>query len=361
MWKPLVFAGMGVGVICFIVYGIHFMNYSPSSAPASPVVNTGATATQTARPTATQTPKTADASNVTINVQPVQPPRSPDAISITSFGTTHAALKWSGGLNATEYAVYRATQPNFAKARLVARVQGSTYQDAGLTPGITYFYWVAAENGSGTAQPTTYAKVTTYDSWAQIESQYANSVVKITTYTTALGVFGNGVSGTGWIAPGGYIVTNWHVVHDWNWVIDVYDQAGNKYHAKIVKLDKSHDLALLQFIGQAPTLPALPIGGTVQVGQAIGIFGHPGGEALTLTTGTVTETGVSETVTVPDSPDLQLSNMVQTDAGSVGGNSGSPVFNQWGKVVGIEESGSSTDGNVNYFVPVQYLQQWGIQ
>ena len=58
---------------------------------------------------------------------------------------------------------------------------------------------------------------------------------------------------------------------------------------------------------------------------------------------------------------LTLSDMAQTDAGIVGGNSGSPVFNQWGKVVGIEESGDTNDGNMNYCVPVKYLQQWGIQ
>lgn len=263
MGWDLVAIGLGV-----ILIGIRYLTYSPPESPVSQ--------SSVAAPVIT---RHSSASHGTVMVAPpTKPPQSRASIGVTAFGPTFATLRWPMSQDALDYVLYRSTTSNFANAKWIARQPDTTYNDTGLRQDTTYYYWVAAENSVGSSKPLTYARVTTHDSWSTIENQYADSVVKIKTYTSALGEFGDSVYGTGWISPGGYIVTNWHVIHDWNWVIDVYDQAGNKYHAKIVEEDESHHLALLQFVGPAPGLSPLPIGGAVQQGVPLRSTDIPAGK-----------------------------------------------------------------------------------
>lgn len=347
--------------LCVMAFGLNMVGFIPGRL-GSTVVGSNSTQTATTRAAGSSA---APQSGV-IATPPVQPPQSPATLVAVRFGSNDATLSWSQSARAQTYLLYRGTTPDFSQAQVIVEQSGTLYRDTGLNPLTTYYYWVGAKNESGTAPPLKRVSFETYDTWSDIERNDANSVVKIKVYTSALGVFGSEKEGTGWLAPGGYIVTNDHVIANWNWVIDIYVQnsgtpnfSGQKYHAKVVAVDEAHDLAILK-VQNFPQDTPLPISATpAQVGDTIAVYGRPGGEQLTLATGQVVQTGDSAHVT-GDGVDLSMTDLTLTDAPSVSGNSGSPVLNQYGQVVGIMESGSANTGNHNYFVPVKYLNQWGI-
>ena len=290
-------------------------------------------------------------------------PGSPTGVQVTAVSSSYVDLSWNDSvMDRNAYIVYRGTSPVFKRASPVGSTPGTTFMDKNVQPGTVYYYWVAAQNAAGTSTPKTAVKVQTYLSWSQIQQRYQDSIVKIKTYTTAFGAFGSAVEGSGWFAPGGYIVTNWHVIRHWNWVIDVTlhndggKYRGQMYHAKVVYESQEHDLAVLK-LENGWSGAALPVGETMATnGQRVAALGHPGGEALTLTQGRVVATGLDQSVsTIGTLPDMTRSTIP-----CVGGSSGSPVFNGYGQVVGVMESADPNDGNISYFVPSVFLSQWGI-
>ncbi|QSO47563.1 S1 family peptidase [Alicyclobacillus mengziensis] len=290
-------------------------------------------------------------------------PASPSGVRVSSVGSSFVSLSWNDSvMDRNAYIVYRGTTPVFRQARVVDSTTGTSFIDRYVQPNTVYYYWVASQNAAGTSTPKTAVKVQTYLSWSQIEQRYQDSVVKIKTYTSDLGVLGSYVEGTGWFAPGGYIVTNWHVIRNWHWDIDVIlhhdggQYKGQLYHAKVVYESKSHDLAILKLNNGWSGNPLRIASASAVAGQRVAALGHPGGEALTLTQGRVVATGVAQSVssigTLPD--------MTRSTIPCVGGSSGSPVFDGYGQVVGVMESADPNDGNISYFVPATFLSQWGI-
>ena len=176
---------------------------------------------------------------------------------------------------------------------------------------------------------------------AQVYAQNADSVVAINcSVPSAYGQMISSGSGFVWSADG-YIVSNHHVV-DGAESITVVTNDGAEYAATYVGSDSSNDIALLKV--EAQDLKAVTVGASSSliVGDRVAAIGNALGElASTLTVGYVS--AMDRIVTTEGS---QI-NMIQTDAAINSGNSGGPLFNMKGEVIGIttaKYSGTSNSG-----------------
>ena len=192
-----------------------------------------------------------------------------------------------------------------------------------------------------------------------IYQQNVEAVVLISAKVTAPGMFGQtttGVStGSGFVlTEDGYVVTNHHVVEGASGVtVTMHD--GTEYDAKIVGTDETNDVAVLK-ITETVQLQAVLIGSSeaLNVGDQVVAIGNPLGELTsTLTVGYVSAKGRDVTT------DGKTINMIQTDAAINSGNSGGPLFNSQGEVVGIttaKYSGSSSSGasieGIGFAIPI---------
>ncbi|MEO8026202.1 MAG: trypsin-like peptidase domain-containing protein [Bryobacteraceae bacterium] len=129
----------------------------------------------------------------------------------------------------------------------------------------------------------------------------------------------------------GRILTNFHVVSGTNQV-EVALIDGSRYKAEILVRDRQNDLALIQ-IKPGKKLPVLKLGDSdrLQVGQKVLAIGNPFGFSGTLTTGIVSSLGRD----IPTENNQTLEGMIQTDASINSGNSGGPLLDSQGSVVGI--------------------------
>ena len=192
---------------------------------------------------------------------------------------------------------------------------------------------------------------------AQVYAMSVDGVVIINskvTYTQ-YGQTGSSVStGSGFvIREDGYVVTNYHVVKD-STSITVGTNDGMEHPAELIGYDDINDVALLKI--RVTGLRALPIGDSDKliVGDQVAAIGNPLGELTsTLTVGYVSakERDVNT--------DGFTVNMLQTDAAINSGNSGGPLLNMQGQVIGIttaKYSGTSSSGatieGVGFAIPI---------
>ena len=177
---------------------------------------------------------------------------------------------------------------------------------------------------------------------AQVYAKNVRAVVMIYNRITN----GNGqvgtATGSGFIlTQDGYVVTNYHVIEG-NGLISVLTSYGEQYPAKLVGYDQTNDVALLKV--EATGLQPVTIGrsSNLIVGDQVVAIGNPLGELTsTLTVGYVS--AMERDVTTEGF----AINMIQTDAAINSGNSGGPLFNMKGEVIGIttaKYSGTSSSG-----------------
>lgn len=149
------------------------------------------------------------------------------------------------------------------------------------------------------------------------------------------------------IAPDGYILTNNHMVGDAEKVqIELTD--GRKFIAKIIGTDPDSDVAVVKI--DAENLPYLELGDSdaLEVGEWVLAIGNPLGLSHTVTAGIVSAKGRS--VGLAD-----IENFIQTDAAINRGNSGGPLINLDGKVVGINTAIVGATGNIGigFAIPIK--------
>lgn len=192
----------------------------------------------------------------------------------------------------------------------------------------------------------------------QVYDMNAKTVVSIVSAVKEEGRFGKETlmesSGSGFIvSEDGYVVTNCHVVEDAT-TVRVRDHDGNEYDAKIIGKDAGNDIALLKV--EAENLHPVKFGSSTDlaVGEQVVAIGHPlGNQNAILTVGYVS---AKDQVVQTDGTSLD---MLQTDAAINAGNSGGPLFDSRGNLVGITTakysgytaSGASIEG-VGYAIPV---------
>ncbi|MDO8301668.1 MAG: DegQ family serine endoprotease [Sedimentisphaerales bacterium] len=154
------------------------------------------------------------------------------------------------------------------------------------------------------------------------------------------------------ISPDGYILTNNHVVKDAD-KIKVQLTNGKEYDAKIIGADAPTDVAVIKV--DANNLPTLKLGDseTLQVGEWVIAIGNPFGLTSTLTVGVVSAKGRSG-MGIEDYEDF-----IQTDAAINMGNSGGPLLNVDGKVVGINTAIVSPSGGslgIGFAIPIDMVK-----
>jgi len=186
----------------------------------------------------------------------------------------------------------------------------------------------------------------------EIYERSAPGVVQITSTSGAVSVdplSGQpaGALGSGFVVDkAGHIVTNYHVVRDAD-EIRVSFSNQDTVEARLVGSDPSTDLAVLVVDTDASALTPLPLGDsdTLRVGDAVVAIGNPFGLSRTATAGIVS--ALQRLITAPNQ--FTIDHVIQTDAPINKGNSGGPLLNERGQVVGVNtqiETGGISTGNV---------------
>ncbi len=154
------------------------------------------------------------------------------------------------------------------------------------------------------------------------------------------------------ISAGGLVVTNYHVVQEAD-EVQVRLQ-GREYEAEVVGSDPPTDLALLQVdVGHELEYLALGNSDDLRPGDWVMAIGDPLGLAKTVTVGVVSAKGRQINI----SGETSFENFIQTDAAINFGNSGGPLINVRGEVVGINSAINWGAENIGFAVPVNTLQQ----
>lgn len=171
-----------------------------------------------------------------------------------------------------------------------------------------------------------------------------NTTVNIYGQTTSAAASGSGFV----LTQDGYIVTNYHViedaVNDSSVSIVVSFANGDKYNATLVGGEQDNDVAILKI--EATGLQPVTLGDSDQlvVGEAVYTIGNPLGElTYSMTQGIISAKDRSITMS-----DGTVMNMLQTDTAINNGNSGGPLFDMYGQVIGITSaklSNSATAGS----------------
>lgn len=197
----------------------------------------------------------------------------------------------------------------------------------------------------------------------QIYALACKQVVGVNTSLNTTNLFGqttsNAVSGSGFvISSDGYIMTNCHVIsyainYGGELSVKLYD--GTSYEAEIVGYNEDNDVAVLKI--DATGLSPVTIGDSddMIVGETVYAVGNPLGElTYTMTGGMVS--ALDRVITTSDSTTGSSSsiNMFQIDAAVNSGNSGGPVYNSRGEVIGIVTAKYSSSGveGLGFAIPV---------
>ncbi|WP_307815966.1 S1C family serine protease [Myceligenerans indicum] len=171
--------------------------------------------------------------------------------------------------------------------------------------------------------------------WQAVTDAVSESVVSIQVATQQGAAEGSGVV----IDSAGHVLTNNHVVSGAQQV-QVTLADGRLYDAKVVGTDSATDLAVVQLEDAPDDLSPATLGDSdaVAVGDAVMAVGNPLGLANTATTGIVSALNRPVSASSRDGGNVVVTNAVQTDAAVNPGNSGGPLFNSSGEVIGINSS-----------------------
>ena len=182
----------------------------------------------------------------------------------------------------------------------------------------------------------------------EIYERASSGVVQITSTSGNVGGVGQQQAlGSGFVLDkAGHIVTNYHVVQGAD-RIRVSFSNRDTVEARLVGSDPSTDLAVLQVDTSASALTPLPLGDSdeVEVGDPVVAIGNPFGLDRTATSGIVS--ALQRLITAPNQ--FTIDHVIQTDAPINHGNSGGPLLNSRGQVIGVNtqiETGGAGSGNV---------------
>ncbi len=227
---------------------------------------------------------------------------------------------------------------------------------------------VAASNATALVQSSRTSALETvgYDTTgesmtpSQIYAANVNSCVGITA-TVTYNIWGYStpaaVSGSGFVlTEDGYIVTNYHVVEDTDEgsiTVNMYD--GTSYEATLVGYDEDNDIAVLKVDAEGLTPVVIGDSDDLSVGDDVVAIGNPLGElTFSLTSGCVS--ALDREITLSTG----TMTLIQTDAAINSGNSGGPLFNEYGEVIGItnakysssSSSSESSIDNIGFAIPI---------
>jgi S1-C subfamily serine protease len=195
--------------------------------------------------------------------------------------------------------------------------------------------------------PTAHAQELTESRRVRIARRLAQSTVSVLCGPS---------TGSGFVVgPERWVITNHHVVEAARLGVQVRFGSGTTLQARVIRLDPSHDLAILEVVGGRVPSPPLDLANSddVEVGQTVLAFGSPFGLE-----GTLTEGIVSARRDVPDVGGGMARRLIQTDAPINPGNSGGPLVDRRGRVIGVNTAILSRTGGshgIGFAVPSNYV------
>ncbi|EKD56969.1 MAG: protease Do [uncultured bacterium] len=203
-------------------------------------------------------------------------------------------------------------------------------------------------------------KVVLEESSAIIDSvkKVSPAVVSISTSDNVTDFFGRTIEekggGTGFIITNdGMIVTNKHVVESDSATYTVFTSDGKDYLAKIIAKDAFNDLAVIKI--EASGLPTVELGDSdnIEIGQWVVAIGNALGEfSNTVTVGVISATERQITATGGSGLTENLAGLLQTDTAINSGNSGGPLINIKGQVIGINTAVAGNAQNIGFAIPI---------
>jgi S1-C subfamily serine protease len=220
---------------------------------------------------------------------------------------------------------------------------------------------VSPLGGGGVGNVTLQAPATGALPAEQIYKRDAPGVVQVTATDPAQG---SESLGSGFVIDkAGHIVTNFHVVRGATKVY-VSFSGQDQLAGTVVGVDPSTDIAVLTIQAHASALTPLELGNSdaVRVGDTVYAIGNPFGYTRTLTSGIVS--AVQRRITAPNT--LPIDNAIQTDAAINHGNSGGPLLDAAGRVIGVTSqiyAENSQQGNIGigFAVPVNTVRNIAAQ
>lgn len=221
-------------------------------------------------------------------------------------------------------------------------------------------------NGVGNlaAQPANRTFSTEEQTNISVYEKVNQSVVNIDTKTNRdeVWIFGGPRtkegSGSGWVLDQqGHIVTNYHVIEDSDVIAVTLSDASEPYRAEVVGTDPQNDIAVLRINAPPEILKPVNLGesGSLKVGQKIFAIGNPFGLERTMTVGIISSLGRSLRA---DNGRL-IKNVIQIDAALNQGNSGGPLLDSDGNLVGMNTAIATLTGEntgVGFAVPVNTIR-----
>lgn len=169
-------------------------------------------------------------------------------------------------------------------------------------------------------------------------------------------------AGSGFIvSTDGLVLTNKHVVSDSSADYTVFTNDGQKYKAKVLALDPVQDLAVIKIQSTSKTFQPVVLGDSsgIQIGQtAIAIGNALGQFNNTVSVGVVS--GLQRTISASDQTgDVSetLEGIIQTDAAINAGNSGGPLLNLKGEVIGIDTAMAQGAQDIGFAIPINMAKK----
>jgi S1-C subfamily serine protease len=177
---------------------------------------------------------------------------------------------------------------------------------------------------------------------------------------TKLGYEQSSAAGTGMVlTSAGEILTNNHVIRGATQIKVVIPNTGRTYTARVVGYDTTDDVAVLQAIGASNLSTVTTSSSTVAVGAAVTAIGNAGGTGrLTSAKGAITKLRDSVVVNDDNGGAVRLTGMIGVNAMVVPGDSGGPLLNSTGAVIGMDTAASagatfrSTSATQAYAIPI---------
>jgi S1-C subfamily serine protease len=157
----------------------------------------------------------------------------------------------------------------------------------------------------------------------------------------------------------GYIVTNYHVLREANDILVTFSD-GVELSARIIGTDPDSDIAVIKVQHYLPTsVQGLELGNSdaVKVGELVAAIGAPFGQEFTLTSGIVSAVG---RIIKSGNSLFSVPKVIQTDAAINPGNSGGPLFDMYGRVIGINTqiiSRSGGNDGVGFAIPINSVRR----
>ena len=262
--------------------------------------------------------------------------------AVVSAGATYGVIRLNNGTNTGHQVILGSG----SGASAPSAAEGNNSSAAAPSP--------AAPSGTTTNLTTTGQVMSPEDIYTMATSQVVgvNSEAKTNVFGQASS---SAVSGSGFIiSADGYVVTNYHVISyavERGYKLTVMMHDGKSYPAKVIGYEQDNDLAVVKI--DAPGLNPVTFGSNkeMKVGEQIYAVGNPLGElTYTMTSGIVS--ALDRAITEEDGSSV---NMFQIDAAVNPGNSGGPVYNNKGEVIGIVSAKYASTGveGLGFAIPIE--------